>query len=189
MGENPSRFSDDPRNPVENVSWDDAQQFITKLNQRYPNLNACLPSEAQWEYACRAGTTTAFSFGDNITPEQVNYNGTYPYSDGKRGLNRERTVPVASLPPNPWGLYEVHGNVWEWCEDWHGDNQTHLQMDPRGSDNGANRVLRGGSWIDEGGYVRSASRYGDLPGERRSRNGFRLALGQLEGEGDARARK
>ena len=80
-------------------------------------LDLCLPSEAQWEYACRSGTTTPFSFGETITPEQVNYDGEHPYAGTAKGLYRQETVPVGSLPPNPWGLHEMHGNVWEWVED------------------------------------------------------------------------
>ena len=105
MGENPSRFKEDANNPVETISWENTRQFIERLNGIIPGLTAQLPTEAQWEYACRAGTTTPFSFGDNITPEQVNYHGEYPYADGAKGWYREKTVPVKSLPPNPWGLY------------------------------------------------------------------------------------
>ena len=119
MGENPSWFEEADR-PVENVGWNDCQEFLKRLNERLPGLDLNLPSEAQWEYACRAGTTTPFSFGANITPEQVNYDGNYPYAGGEKGWYRQETVPVASLPPNPWGLYEMHGNVWEWTQDhWH----------------------------------------------------------------------
>ena len=114
MGDNPSQFKGADR-PVKNVRWNDCQTFLQRVNERLSGLDLALPSEAQWEYACRAGTTTPFSFGATITPEQVNYNGDYPYAGGKKGLNRQETVPVASLPPNPWGLYEMHGNVYEWC--------------------------------------------------------------------------
>ena len=113
-GNNPANFKDDNNNPVEQVSWDDIQVFLKKLNELIPGLDATLPTEAQWEYACRAGTTTPFSFGENITPEQVNYHGEYPYANGKKGLYRAKTVPIKSLPANSWGLYEMHGNVWEW---------------------------------------------------------------------------
>ncbi len=183
-GDNPSDFKDDPNNPVENVSWQDAQTFIAHLNDLVPGLQAQLPSEAQWEWACRAGTTTAFSFGANITPEQVNYDGNYPYADGKKGLYRGKTVPVKSLPGNPWGLYEMHGNVWEWCQDvWQADLGTAAVVDPLtppGDDAGGDRVLRGGSWRYYGRLVRSAIRYHDRPGIRGYNIGFRLALGQSE---------
>jgi len=177
MDKNPSGFQDDPNNPVENVSWDDVQMFIEQLNGMIPELSAKLPSEAQWEYACRAGTAAPFSFGANITPEQVNYNGKYPYSDGAKGLYREKTVSVKSLPVNPWGLYEMHGNVWEWCQDWYGDYKPEAAVDPVGADNGSYRVLRGGSWLHFGRSTRSAYRSGHVPANRYDDFGFRLALG------------
>ena len=178
-GDNPSRFQGNDDNPVEQVSWDDAQAFIAKLNRLVPGLHARLPTEAEWEYACRAGTSTPFSFGGNITPEQVNYDGNYPYADGEKGLYREKTVPVKSLPPNPWGLYEMQGNVLEWCQDWFvEDYGTEPQVDPQGPATGANRVLRGGSWYDHGWNVRSANRGRLEPGGRYDDFGFRLALGQ-----------
>lgn len=131
MGKNPSRFKGADR-PVENVSWNNCQDFLKRLNKRLPGLDLNLPTEAQWEYACRAGTTTPFSFGLNITPEQVNYNGEYPYPGGKKGSYRGETVPVASLPPNPWGLYEMHGNVDEWCQDGLRTYQQTAETDPVG---------------------------------------------------------
>jgi formylglycine-generating enzyme required for sulfatase activity len=127
------------------VSWEAVQTFLDRLNALVPGLDAGLPSEAQWEYACRAGTTAPFSFGRNITPEQ-NYDGNYPYAGAEKGLYRERTVAVGSLPPNPWGLYEMHGNVWEWCADWYGPYPDGSQIDPAGPPDGSRRVLRGGSW-------------------------------------------
>jgi formylglycine-generating enzyme required for sulfatase activity len=177
MGNNPARFSDDPRNPVEQVSWDDTQGFIQQLNGVVSGLKAKLPTEAQWEYACRAGSTSPFSFGTNITPEQVNYDGNYPYAGGKKGLYREKTVPVKSLPANPWGLYEMHGNVWEWCQDWYGSYPAEPVRNPEGSQTGVERVVRGGSWGYDGGYVRSAIRSGYDPADRYDHLGFRLALG------------
>lgn len=142
-------------------------------------LKAQLPTEAQWEYACCAGTDTPFSFGDNITPEQVNYEGNYPYAGGKKGLYRQKTVPVKSLPANPWGLYEMHGNVWEWCQDaWQEKLPAKPVTDPEGAggDTGQ-RVVRGGSWLDEGRYCRSAYRLRLSPDLRFNLLGFRLALG------------
>ena len=178
MGDNPSYFKDDPANPVERVSWDDIQIFLDRLNDRVPGLAAGLPSEAQWENACRAGTTTPFSFGEKITPEQVNYDGNIPYADDKKGRYRKRTVPVKSLPPNPWGLYEMHGNMLEWCADWYGDYPPGPQTDPSGPPAGVYRVLRGGSWNGLGLYCRAADRDVFEPHERHKDFGFRLALGK-----------
>ncbi|MFO7641709.1 MAG: formylglycine-generating enzyme family protein, partial [Candidatus Competibacteraceae bacterium] len=175
MGKNPSGFKG-PDRPVESVSWNDCQDFLQRLNERRPGLDLALPSEAQWEYACRAGTTTPFSFGANITPEQANYDGNFPYAGGKKGLYRQQTVPVASLLPNPWGLYEMHGNVLEWCQDhWHSNYQGAPTDGSAWVDSGAgaNRVLRGGSWNDLARLVRAASRYLDLPGHRSGNFGFR----------------
>ncbi|UOG91018.1 MAG: formylglycine-generating enzyme family protein [Candidatus Thiothrix sulfatifontis] len=185
MGNNPSRFNDNPNNPVERVSWNDIQDFIKKLNALIPNLQAKLPTEAQWEYACRSGTTTPFSFGDNITPEQVNYNGNNPYAGGKKGLYREKTVPVKSLPANPWGLYEMHGNVWEWCQDvWQEKLLASPVTDPEGvaggDQAGVERVVRGGAWLYDGVFCRSAYRYRYEPDDRYNDLGFRLLLGHFE---------
>jgi len=177
MDKNPSKFQDDPNNPVENISWDQVQVFIERLNRMIPELKARLPTEAEWEYACRAGTTTPFSFGANITPEQVNYDGNHPYADGAKGLYRGKTVPVKSLPANPWGLYEMHGNVWEWCADWYDDYPAEAAVDPAGPDSGSGRVLRGGSWFSSGWSARSAGRDWNGPALRDGGFGFRLALG------------
>ncbi len=174
---NPSHFDACRQNPVENVSWHDAQGFISELNKRLPGLAARLPSEAEWEYACRAGTTTAFSFGPGITPEQVNYHGEHPYAGGAPGIHRGQTVPVASLPANPWGLYEMHGNVWEWCADWYCEYVCEPQSDPRGPPYGKMRVLRGGTWSDPARYARSATRSRIEPAYRPRSTGFRLVLG------------
>ncbi|MBL8482005.1 MAG: formylglycine-generating enzyme family protein [Rhodocyclaceae bacterium] len=178
MGENPSHFKDDAHNPVEQVSWDDVQAFLNKLSVAVPHFAAGLPTEAQWEYACRADTQTLFSFGANITPEQVNYDGTKPYAGGRKGKDRQKTVPVASLPPNAWGLYEMHGNVWEWCADWYGDLSAEPAIDPAGPVEGARRVLRGGAWYYDGRYCRSACRFRFEPDDRNLNFGFRLAPGQ-----------
>ena len=173
-----------PENPVEMVSWLDMQAFLKKLNRLIPGLWARLPSEAQWEYACRAGTTTPFSFGGDITPEQVNYNGNHPYAGGKKGEYREKTVPVTALPANPWDLYQMHGNVWEWCKDeWRKNLGTSPVSDPEntsadtGDDSSVARVLRGGSWFGFGRDCRSAIRFRS-PADFRYRGiGFRFSLG------------
>ncbi len=184
MGWNPSQFQDDPRNPVESVSWLDVMAFIDELNRRVPGLLARLPSEAEWEYACRAGTTTSFSFGDNITLDQVNCNLNYPYAGVRKERSRERTVPVGSLPANPWGLYEMHGNTNEWCADWYAKYQARPQTDPHGPPFGKERVLRGGSCWDPVGCARSASRSRNVPTDNLYHVvGFRLALSQGEPTG------
>ena len=166
--------------PVINVSWNDAQAYCAWLNERLGLTKEAgyrLPSEAEWEYACRAGTTTPFSFGATISTDQVNYDGNYTYGAGRKGEYRERTVPVGSLPANPWGLHEMHGNVWEWCEDYFGPYPDHAaDAAPLRHDNATWRVLRGGCWLDLPGYARSANRNRFLEFVIRSSfAGFRLA--------------
>jgi formylglycine-generating enzyme required for sulfatase activity len=178
MGKNPAQFKDDPQNPVEQVSWNDCRKFFQNMNALVPGLAAGFPSEAQWEYACRAGTVSPFSFGENITPEQVNYDGNNPYAGGEKGLYRAKTVPVASLPANPWGLHEMHGNVWEWCSDWFGSYSAAPSTDPEGPPQGKGRVLRGGSWFGGGRDVRSAFRRHDVPADRGGVIGLRVAPGR-----------
>jgi len=182
MGPNPSQFRGAER-PVETVSWDDVQAFLQHLPVLAPELAWRLPTEAEWEYACRAGTTTPFWFGEQITPEQVNYDGRFPYTGGKGGLYRGETVPVQALPCNSWGLYQMHGNVWEWCQDWSAAYAAATAeapaVDPVGPAAGAFRVLRGGCWFIGGGNARSARRGADDPGDRNRDFGFRLALGQV----------
>ena len=177
MGKNPSYFKGEEK-PVEQVSWDDCQQFIERFNEIIPEGGFRLPTEAEWEYACRAGTTTPFSFGDQITPELVNYHGNYPYADGKKGLDRGETIPVKELQCNDWGLYQMHGNIWEWCQNWYSDYDTTVVEDPTGVAAGDIRVLRGGCWAFYGRHVRSAERFANAPDERVRDIGFRLARGQ-----------
>ena len=179
MGKNPAYFKGNNR-PVENVSWDDAVRFCQKLSQR-TGKNYRLPSEAEWEYACRAGTKTPFSFGDNITTDLVNYNGNYPYKSAPKGKYREQTTDVGTFPPtfppNPFGLYDMHGNVWEWCEDdWH-ENYIDAPTDGSAwnSQSGSNtKLLRGGSWRDDAGFCRSAIRGRDSRDLRHNDYGFRV---------------
>ena len=177
LGETPSRFEGDTR-PVEHVSWEDVvEHFLPALNQLVPGLEAELPSEAQWEFACRAGTQTPFSFGDSLNTDQANYDGNHPYGKGKKGEYREQTVEVKALPANDWGLYQMHGNVWEWCADWLGDYPREVVTDPPGPTKGRMRVLRGGGWGNGGRDCRSASRHGVEPDGRFGSIGFRLARG------------
>jgi len=175
MGKNPAYFKGNNR-PVENVSWDDAVRFCQKLSQR-TGKNYRLPSEAEWEYACRAGTKTPFSFGDNITTDLVNYDGTYPYKSAPKGKYREQTTDVGTFPPNAFGLYDMHGNVWEWCEDdWH-ENYIDAPTDGSAwnSQSGSNtKLLRGGSWYNDAGLGRSANRFRYSRGNRYNNFGFRV---------------
>lgn len=177
LNERPSRFEGGER-PVERVSWEDVvERFLPALNMQVPGLDSALPTEAQWEYACRAGTTTPFWFGENISPEQVNYDGNHPYAGGAKGEYRERIVDVKDLPANGWGLYQMHGNVWEWCADWLGTYPREAAVDQEGPVEGHDRVLRGGSWFYLARNCRSANRYGRDPGLRGGDIGFRLARG------------
>ena len=182
MGDNPSKFKDfeDSFNrPVENVSWNMAQEFCQKLSEK-TGKNYALPSEAQWEYACRAGTETPFSFGETITTDYVNYDGNYPYSDAPKGEYRKQTTPVNQFFPNAFGLYDMHGNVWEWCEDgWHENYENAPTDGSSWNDNHSQnsfRLLRGGSWFSNSGFCRSASRNWNSADYRYYGNGFRLAL-------------
>jgi formylglycine-generating enzyme len=182
MGGNPSHFTWDANRPVEQVSWDDVQRFIEAFEALVPGCGVGLPTEAQWEYACRAGTESAYWFGDQITPEQVNYDGSYSYAGGAKGLNRGTTVPVKSLPANRWGLYEMHGNVFEWCADGQRAYDGEAQVDPEGPrDEGAPRAARGGSWLVSARGARSAFRIANHPGHARGPLGFRLCLRSMGG--------
>ena len=163
MGGNPSKEKGRML-PVTNVSWNDCQDFIKKLNAK-TNGGYRLPTEAEWEYACRAGTTTKYSVGDKITPKDANYR------DSKIG----EPVAVGSYKPNVFGLYDMHGNVWEWCEDWHYDYPSGAVTDPKGPATGSVRVLRGGSFDSNGLDARSSLRVVNEPSFRLVDFGFRLA--------------
>jgi formylglycine-generating enzyme required for sulfatase activity len=171
MGNNPSHFKNNPQNPVENVSWNDAQAFCEKLSQ-ITGKTYRLPTEAEWEYACRAGTTTRYYFGDND-----NQLGNYAwYSENSNNT----THPVGQKKPNAWGLYDMSGNVWEWCEDdWHDsyagapdDGSAWLDNDNRSQ---SRKRLRGGSWGNSPDLCRSALRDRNFPGIHYDRIGFRVA--------------
>jgi formylglycine-generating enzyme required for sulfatase activity len=176
----PSNWHGNPNRPVENVSWDDAQVFLTRLNaQQVGNLpigwSYVLPTESQWEYACRAGTTTDFSWGDGISSTNANYNW-----DGgpTNGNDFKQTRDVGQYSANPWGFFDMHGNVWEWTSDWY---QAAYPMgnpvvDPTGAASGSYRALRGSSWYSGGATLRSARRRTSTPGYRGIDIGFRVSL-------------
>ena len=161
----PSFFRGD-KLPVENVSWTDCQEYVRKLNELNvapAGFKFSLPTEAQWEYACRAGTTAAYSFGDTLTKEQANFGG----SVGK-------TSEVRSYSANAWGLYDMHGNVLEWCSDWYGAYPSVAVTDPAGAVEGSRRVRRGGSWANKA--CRSAIRLHGDPSGRNDGGGLRVSL-------------
>lgn len=177
----PSHFNGDNR-PVETVSWNDAQTFIKQLNTALqtlqPEYSLRLPTEAEWEYACRAGTQTRFNFDGDLSLNKVNYRGTWEYkSDEWRKDALKATDEVKTYPCNTCGLYEMHGNAWEWCSDWYGDYPTEAVTNPVGAPTGSLRVVRGGSWFDGGRFVRSAVRFKYGAVVRGFNLGFRLALG------------
>ena len=165
MGENPSRFKG-PALPAETVSWNDATSFCSKLSEMDPDFDYRLPTEAEWEYACRAGTTTRYSCGDALDPQ-------YAWFDDN---SDEKTHPVGQTLPNAWGLYDMYGNVWEWCEDRYGSYARLPSADPTGPTSGSfRRVFRGGGWYDRPGYCRSANRDSDFGDHRGYNLGFRVA--------------
>ena len=181
MGTNPSYFTKEKggglKHPVEQVSWNDAMDFCKKVSAR-SGKTIVLPTEAQWEFACRAGTTTPFNFEGQISAEKVNYNATYTYDGSAKGLYREKTTPVGTFAPNKWGLYDMHGNVYQWCWDVYMNGyETLVEKDPfnAGKPDEA-RVLRGGSWIFFPRFCRSAFRLSLTPDDRLNYVGFRIVI-------------
>jgi formylglycine-generating enzyme required for sulfatase activity len=172
MGSNPSGFSNCGGDcPVEAVSWNDAQQFVIALNEKENPQKYRLPTEAEWEYAARAGTTTAYGLYDfGNSPDQLTYYGWFGKNSGRK------IHPVAQKKANKWGLYDMHGNVWEWCQDWKREYPASAQTDPLSPSSGWYRVYRGGSWDSNAGYCRSARRKGFTPDHRSRHIGFRLVL-------------
>jgi formylglycine-generating enzyme required for sulfatase activity len=177
MGSNPSRFTGDSNRPVEQVSWDDTTDYCMMLTQqeqdagRIPtNCVYRLPTEAEWEYACRAWTSTRFSYGDD--PDYTDLTDYAWYSDNSGGT----THPVGQKQPNPWGLYDMHGNVREWCQDWYGPYPGGTAIDPQGLPTGSSRVFRGGSWLYDALDCRSARRGSLIPGRWDDGLGFRVVL-------------
>ena len=164
MGVNPSQYSYcGPDCPVEMISWNEAKKFISKLNIKEKTNRYRLPTEAEWEYACRAGTDTHFYFGNSLYTTQANYNGNHPLPGDPRGRNLNRTVPVKSYPPNKFGIHDMHGNVYEWCEDWYGEYPPGHAIDPVGPKSGISKVCRGGGLSSYARRCRSANRTKHLP--------------------------
>jgi formylglycine-generating enzyme required for sulfatase activity len=155
--------------PVIKVSWNDATAFAEWMGCR-------LPTEAEWEYACRAKTTMPFYTGNNITTAQANYNGFYPYNNNAKGEFQGKTLPVGSFVANEFGLFDMHGNVWEWCSDWYGDFSSLEQTNPKGATTGLYRVFRGGSWTGDAFCCRAACRGYNTPESSNTRTGFRVVF-------------
>jgi formylglycine-generating enzyme required for sulfatase activity len=203
MGFNPSEFKGDNL-PVENVNWVDIQKFMIHLNYRVgcrkpdtlklidlSGINAVprgcfrLPTEAEWEYAARAGTKTAFSFGKSVDSTQAKFDGEHPYGGGKKGVYHRKSLPVGSFSPNKFGLYDMHGNVVEWCHDWY-DSKSYIKSfykgsaksDPVNTTKAYKRIVRGGGWGSNGRYLRAGNRSKLTPDYRNSTYGFRLVAVQ-----------
>ena len=170
----PCRFKGDSL-PVERVSWEDAQRFCQRLSKK-SGRNYHLPSEAQWEYACRAGTTTPFGFGESLTTDLANYVGEHTYRSEPHGVYRHQTTETGTFPPNAFGLYDMHGNLWEWCEDSWADDYSSAPRDGSAyqTRNHARHVARGGSWHEPPENCRSALRIGFLQSEADEFMGFRI---------------
>jgi formylglycine-generating enzyme required for sulfatase activity len=168
MGSNPSKYKGLYK-PVEKVNWEDTQEFIKRLNAQEGGNTFRLPSEAEWEYAARAGSSTLYSFGDDAK-NLADY--AWFGNEGYHGTSKE----VGTKKPNQWGLHDMHGNVWEWVQDWYDPNYYHNspEKDPKGPESGQYRVYRGGSWVGKAVNLRSALRYSGLPTSRTSDIGFRL---------------
>jgi formylglycine-generating enzyme required for sulfatase activity len=177
MGNNPSAFQNGDDYPVESVSWNDIVNiFLPELN-RETGKNFCLPTEAQWEYAARGGNKSkGYKYSGSNNLADVAWYGYYYKYDENRTITEETTMPVAKKKPNELGIYDMSGNVWEWCQDWYGNYSSESQTDPQSSSSGSSRVLRGGSWYNYANDCRVSSRISNDPGIRYNYFGMRLAL-------------
>jgi formylglycine-generating enzyme required for sulfatase activity len=186
MGYNPARFKADHSqgldHPVEMVSWEDAANFCRllteRVDERTAGRNYRLPTEAEWEYACRAGTATPFGHGSSFGAGQGNFDTAFPYGDGLSGRWVGQTTSVTRYPAGAWGLYDAHGNVWEWCADWYAEGFYKISplRDPTGPGSGKVKVLRGGSWRNQATTCRAAYRNALAPHQKDSATGFRVVL-------------
>jgi formylglycine-generating enzyme len=166
-GRNKHRAFQMGNHPVTQVTWYDAAAFAGWMGCR-------LPTEAEFEYAARANTTTPFYTGDCLTPDQANFNGEEPYTNCEKGENRDKPLPVGSFPPNAFGLYDMHGNIWEWTGDWYGEYDLKDTLNPKGPETGKNKVIRGGGWREPAGECRSAYRSSVYPGNKGAGMSFRI---------------
>ena len=173
MGSNPSYFSDCERCPVEQVDFYQVNNFLSRLNAGTAAMRFRLPTEAEWEYACRAGTSAAYNTGARITTAQANIDSRFVI-DAEGGAAYDKTLPVGKFPPNAWGLYDMHGNVWEWTNDRYGPYNPKLDTDPRGAEIGGTRVIRGGSWHFDANSARCGLRYTHAPQDSGFSVGFRV---------------
>lgn len=185
MDFNPAHFTSNENFPVDSVSWEDATNFINKINK--DNSYAFrLPTEAEWEYSARGNTKNVmYHTGNAITTDQANYNGSIAFGLNLREKYRKSPVEVASFPPNAFGIYDLHGNVWEWCSDWYGEKYyaDSPENNPPGPDTGDMRVLRGGSWFRYSGHIRAATRYKNKPSGQYADTGFRIVRPSLTERG------
>jgi formylglycine-generating enzyme required for sulfatase activity len=193
MDKNPSEFRG-PQYPVDSVSWYNASELCKKLSEK-TGRTVHLPTEAQWEYACRAGTTTPFNTGTTISADQANYKGDDVYGKGKKGEFRRKTTPVGMFKPNAWGLYDMHGNLFQWCADWYGKDYyaTGHNIDPVGPASGPDarttngpKILRGGSWISPPHDCRSAYRYPDSAVMHHPYFGIRVVVDLPDGQANTK---
>lgn len=174
MGSNPAFFDDcGPHCPIERVTWFDVQELIGRLNTR-SRRGFRLPTEAEWEFACRAGGTEAFGSRSSLSSRDANMNGNYPYR-APQGVFRQQPTPVGRFEPNPWGFFDMSGNVWEWTEDWHCPYPQGPVTDPVGECQSPHRVIRGGSWLFDGASARCGLRYTHRPQDKGYSLGVRLA--------------
>lgn len=178
MGKNPSNFRNHPSLPVDSVSWNDCREFARRLNKSI-DCGARLPTEAEWEYACRAGTKTAYFWGNSLNGRRANCNGDFPCATRERGPYLRRPTAAGQYAPNPWGFFDMHGNMYEWCEDKCGDYPTHDVTDPLDESFGKCRVMRGGCWYFGARFCRSANRIKNIPSYADAFTGMRLCCDKI----------
>jgi len=174
MKSNPSYFGACERCPVEQVDFYQVNEFLSRINAGTTAMQFRLPTEAEWEYACRAGTSTPYNTGTQLTTAQANIDSRYSAIDVDGGAAYDKTLPVGKFEPNAWGLHDMHGNVWEWTNDWYGPYHPKQDTDPRGPGIGVKRVIRGGSWHFDANSARCGLRYTHLPRDKSSSLGFRV---------------